>query len=89
MLAVATLWMVSLGGTHENQSLASNFQQLPPRHIALNQPMGLKKQRHLSCFLLGFVTLMANLLNNRTIHLERWISFPHTPVDAFYTCNSS
>ena len=89
VLAVATLWMVSLGGTHENQSLASNFQPLPPGHIALNQPRSHKKQRHLSCFLLGFVTLMANLLNNIPIHLERWRSFPQTPVDAFYACNSS
>lgn len=61
VLAVATLWMVLLGGTHENQSQASNFQQLPSGQMALNQPISLKKERHLSCFLLGFVTLMANL----------------------------
>jgi len=89
VLAVATLWMVILGGTQEGRSLASNFPQLPPEHIALNEPQGLKKERHLSGFLLGFVTLMANLLNNIPIHLERWSSFPHTPVDAFYACNSS
>lgn len=89
VLAVATLWMVMLGGTTENQSLASTLPQLPPGHIALNQSTCLKKGRHLSCFVLGFVTLMANLLNNIPIHLERWSSFPHTPVDAFYACNSS
>ncbi|MBE9188743.1 transposase [Microcoleus sp. LEGE 07076] len=81
--------MVFLGGANENQSLASNFQQLPPGHIVLNQPSSLKKGRHLSCFLQGFMTLMANLLNNIPIHLERWSSFPETPVDAFYACNSS
>ncbi|MEG4961796.1 MULTISPECIES: hypothetical protein [unclassified Microcoleus] len=78
VLAVSTLWMVILGGTQEGRSLTSNFQQLPPGHIALNQPRSLKKQRHLSCFILGFVTLMANLLNNIPIHLERWRSFPQT-----------
>jgi hypothetical protein len=51
VLAVATLWMVILGGTHENQSSTSNLEQLPPGHMALNQPMGFKKERHLSCFL--------------------------------------
>ncbi|HSF73962.1 MAG TPA: hypothetical protein VLA84_09200 [Microcoleus sp.] len=89
VLAVATLWMVILGGTQEGRSVASNLPQLPPEHIALNEPIALKKERHLSCFLLGFVTLMADLLNNIPIHLERWSSFPHTPVDSFYACNSS
>ena len=89
VLAVATLWMVILGGTQEGRSLAENLPQLPPEHIALNEPQGLKKERHFSCFLLGFVTLMADLLNNIPIHLERWSSFPHTPVDSFYACNSS
>ena len=89
VLAVATLWMVLLGGTHENQSLASSLPQLRPGQSALNQPLSLKKKRHLSCFVLGCVTLIANLLNNIPIRLERWNSFPHTPVDAFYACNSS
>ena len=65
------------------------FSTTSPGHIACYQPGSFKKGRTLSCFLLAFVTLMANLLNNRTIHLERWRAFLQTPVDAFYPCNSS
>ncbi len=89
VLAVATLWMVILGGTTETQSLTSNFPKMPPEKIAVHESSGIKKERHLSCFVLGFVTLMADLLNNIPIHLERWSSFPHTRVDSFYACNSS
>ncbi len=83
------IWMVSLGGTTETQSLTSNFPKMPPEKIAVHESSGIKKERHLSCFVLGFVTLMADLLNNIPIHLERWSSFPHTRVDSFYACNSS
>ncbi|MEG4577243.1 hypothetical protein QUA56_31915 [Microcoleus sp. N3A4] len=81
--------MVILGGAAEHPSPTSNLEQLPPGHIANSQPMTMKKQRRLSCFVLGLLTLMADLLKNRTIHLERWSSFPDTPVDEFYACNSS
>ncbi|MEC4895576.1 MAG: hypothetical protein SAL07_20645 [Oscillatoria sp. PMC 1051.18] len=45
--------------------------------------------RHLSCFVLGLLTLVANLLNHLPIHLSRWSSFPSTPVDDFFGFNSS
>jgi hypothetical protein len=43
VLAVATLWMVILGGTHENQSSTSNLEQLPPGHMALNHRWASKR----------------------------------------------
>lgn len=81
-LAVATLWMVMLGGEAENQLLGS-------QHTCFSQPLHPQPLRQLSCFLLGLLTLTANLLNNIPIRLHRWSSFPPTPVDDFYSPNSS
>ncbi len=81
-IAVATLWMVMLGGDAENQLLSS-------QHIPCSQPLHQQPLRQVSCFLQGLLTLIANLLNNIPIRLHRWSSFPPTPVDAFYYPNSS
>ena len=78
-LAVATLWMVIKGGEAENQSFSPGFEL----------PLNLNPPRHLSCFLLGLLTLLADLLNHLPIHLPRWSSFPSTPVDYFFCFNSS
>ncbi|MFS0520197.1 endonuclease, partial [Nostoc sp. UIC 10607] len=75
-IAVSTLWMVMLGGDAENQSLTPNLEQLPPQHIAFSKPLNRKPLRQISCFLLGLLTLSANLLNNIPIYLHRWSSFP-------------
>lgn len=81
-IAVATLWMVMLGGDAENQLLSS-------QHIPCSQPLHPPPLRQVSCFLQGLLTLIANLVNDIPIRLHRWSSFPSTPVDAFYYPNSS
>lgn len=88
-MAVSTLWMVMLGGEAENQSSPPNLETLPSRHLVFSQPLNLRPQRHISCFLQGLLTLIANLLNHLPIQLHRWSSFPSTPVDDFYCFNSS
>lgn len=88
-IAVSTLWMVILGGEVENQSSPANLEALPSRHIVFSQPFNLHPQRHISCFLQGLLTLIANLLNHLPIQLHCWSSFPSTPVDDFYCFNSS
>jgi hypothetical protein len=88
-IAVSTLWMVMLGGDRENQSPRSNFEQLPPKHVAFSKPLNSKPLRQVSCFLLGLLSLIADLLNDIPIHLHRWSSFPNTPVNQFYYPNSS
>lgn len=88
-IAVSTLWMVMLGGEAENQSPPPNLETLPSRHIVFSQPQNVHPQRHISCFLQGLLTLVANLLNHLPIELHRWSSFPSTPVDDFYCFNSS
>ena len=88
-IAVSTLWMVMLGGEAENQFSVPSLELLPSTHRVFSLPVGLNPQRHISCFLLGLLTLMADLLNHLPIHLHRWSSFPPTPVDHFYSFNSS
>ena len=88
-MAVATLWMVMPGGEAENQSPEANLEKLPPQHTVFSKTLLLKPLRQLSCFLLGSITLVADLLKGLSIHLHRWSSFPPTPVDAFYYSPSS
>ncbi len=88
-IAVATLWMVILGGDADNSSPPLPLEQLPSQHRSFSSPLPRNPLRQLSCFLQGLLTLTANLLNNIPIHLHRWSSFPPTPVDTFYCPNSS
>lgn len=88
-MAVATLWMVILGGEADNLSFTPNSEPLLPQHRAFSAPVHSKPLRQISGFLLGFLTLMADLLNGLSIHLPRWSFFPPTPVDEFYYSNSS
>lgn len=88
-MAVSTLWMVMCGGEAENQSLPPSLEPLTSGHQVFSLPVKLNRPRRLSCFLLGWLTLIANLLNHLPIHLRRWSSFPPTPVDEFYSFNSS
>lgn len=83
-MAVATLWMVFLGGSTESAV---------PSHDEFNatvpscSPSQLRRQ--LSCFLRGLLTLISDLLRELPIHLSSWTYFPSTPVPAFYVPNSS
>ena len=88
-IAVATLWMVMLGGEAENQSSPPSLEQLPARHVVFSQPLNLHPTRQISCFLLGLLTLIADLLNHLPLRLPSWSAFPHTPVDDFFCFNSS
>jgi hypothetical protein len=81
--------MVMLGGEVENQFSVPTLEQLPSTHRVFSLPVCFNPQRHISCFLLGLLTLMADLLNHHPIHLHRWSFFPPTPVDNFYSFNSS
>lgn len=88
-LAVSSLWMVVLGGETENQVPTTDLKQLPHNHVVFAKTLNPNPLRKLSCFLLGLLSLTADLLNNIPIHLHRWTSFPNTTVDAFYSLNSS
>lgn len=83
-MAVATLWMVFLGGSDESAGAESSECTQPhTQNFAASIP------RQLSCFGRGLLTLICDLLRGLPIHLQSWTTFPSTPVPAFYAPNSS
>ena len=74
VIAVATLWLVSVGAQHESNLPASGFDQLPPTHIARRRGRAVKpskasKPRLLSCFRRGMVVILATLLKGEALPL--------------------
>ncbi|WP_253860510.1 MULTISPECIES: transposase [Microcystis] len=61
----------------------------PPQHTVFRKTLHLKPLGQISGFLLGSITLIADLLKGLSIHLHRWSSFPPTLVNAFYHSRSS
>ena len=70
-MAVATLWMVTVGGGADSQPPESLFEQLPQGHIAKQRSRRSDRGRQLSCFLQGLLNVVANLLNGQPIVLGR------------------
>jgi hypothetical protein len=62
ILAVATLWMVSVGGEAEMNLPASNLDELPSTHVARQRPHRRSRPRWLSCFRRGRLTILAALI---------------------------
>jgi hypothetical protein len=58
VLAVATLWAVSVGGAAEVSLPASSLQDLPPSHVARRRASGRPAPRLLSCFRRGVLVLV-------------------------------
>jgi hypothetical protein len=82
-IAVATLWMVFLGGSSESSSLGrDDFNSTVSSSVS-------QMSRQLSCFLRGFLTLISDLLRDLPLQISSWTTFPPTPVDSFYALNSS
>jgi hypothetical protein len=63
-LAVATLWVVSVGGEADDHLPACSLQNLPPNHIARRLSKGSQKHRFLSCFRQGIQVILASLINH-------------------------
>ncbi|MEG3923204.1 transposase [Microcoleus sp. POL10_C6] len=70
-MAVATLWMVTVGGGADSAPPESLFEQLPQGHIAKQRSRRSDRGRQLSCFLQGLLNVVANLLNGQPIVLGR------------------
>jgi hypothetical protein len=83
-IAVATLWMVFLGGSAESDPL-----ELTHFNSTVDVESVPQIPRQLSCFLRGLLTLLSDLLRDLPLHLCSWTTFPSTPVDSFYALNSS
>jgi hypothetical protein len=72
VLAVATLWMVSVGGEAEMSLPASNLEELPLTHVARKRPGHSPGARWLSCFRRGRLVILAALITGQPLPRGRF-----------------
>ena len=75
-LAVATLWVVSVGGEADAHLPASNLDRLPPTHVARRTKSRSFQPRLLSCFTRGIIIILAALISQRPAPLGTLIPEP-------------
>jgi hypothetical protein len=67
VMAVATLWAVSVGGQADANLPASSLDALPPTHIAHTTHAQSPQSRRLSCFKRGLITILVALIKGQPI----------------------
>lgn len=90
-LALATLWVVSVGGQADGTLSASSFEQLPDTHVARRHSPNSEPPRLLSCFRRGFLVILSALLNHLPLPMgsffpDSWpssIDFPSSYLPVF------
>lgn len=77
-MAVATLWVVSVGSEAENALPASSLEQLPPLHVARRVVHSRTKGRArlFSCFARGLIKILLTLLSGYALPLGRFVPQP-------------
>jgi hypothetical protein len=75
-LAVATFWVVSVGGEADANLPASSLQLLPPTHIARSTQSLASQPRRLSCFSRGLILILVALIAQRPIPFGVFIPEP-------------
>jgi hypothetical protein len=75
-LAVATLWVVSAGGTADAHLPASRLELLPASHIARRTKSRSGQPRVLSCFSRGLTVILAALLSHRPVPFGPFVPEP-------------
>lgn len=77
-IAVATLWVVSVGGEAEDNLPASSFDELPPMHVARRNCRSTNRSqpRLLSCFRRGLIVIRVTLMTGQPLPLGRFIPEP-------------
>ena len=75
-IAVATLWVVSVGGEADANLPVSSLQALPQTHVARRTATGRSRPRMLSCFARGIVTIIATLIRGDGLVLGRFVPEP-------------
>jgi hypothetical protein len=76
-LAVATLWVVRVGGEADANLPVSSLDALPPTHIARRRYQPHTRLRLVSCFKLGILVILTALIASHTLplgtfHPEPW-----------------
>lgn len=83
-MAVATLWVVSVGGEADARLPASNLEALPPKHVARRQARSQMPARQMSCFRRGLLLITARLVQGCTLPLGQFLpeSWPNEQAAA-------
>jgi Transposase DDE domain len=89
VMAVATLWVISVGGEIDATLPVSSFDALPPTHIARRLSKQRARQRRISCFARGILTICAALLAGDPLPMGRLVAFlwPTSPPEASEQAN--
>src|SRR5256885_10521077 len=74
--AVATLWVVSVGGQADANLPVSSLQALPETHVARRKATGRSRPRMLSCFARGILSIVAALIRGDGLLLGRFVPEP-------------
>jgi Transposase DDE domain len=75
-MAVATLWVVSVGGEADATLPVSSLEDLPELHVARRRATGRTRPRLLSCFRRGVLTILTALLQGQPLPLGRFLPEP-------------
>ena len=75
-IAVATLWVVSVGGEADANLPVSSLEALPETHIARRSASGHSHPRMLSCFARGIITIIGMLIRGDGLMLGRFLPEP-------------
>lgn len=75
-IAVATLWVVSVGGEADAALPASSLEELPLLHVARRRARRAARPRLLRCFRRGVLTILAALLQGDPLPLGRFLPEP-------------
>jgi hypothetical protein len=83
VMAVATLWVISVGGEIDASLPESSFATLPPTHIARRLSKQRAQQRRISCFARGILTICAALVVGDALPMGHLLAFswPSSPPE--------
>lgn len=76
VLAVATLWVVSVGSAAEDTLPRSHLEALPATHVARRHASGRTPPRQLSCFRRGMTVIVQALLRGQALPLGSFSPAP-------------
>lgn len=75
-LAVATLWVLNIGGLADANLPVANLDLLPHTHIARRSLSRPSQTRHLSCFTRGLIAILTALIHQHPIPLSTFLPEP-------------
>ena len=83
-IAVATLWVLSVGGEADAHLPASSFDALPANHIARRTRSRIVPVRLVSCFRRGLSTILTALIAHKPLPFGRFFPEPWPSLEKTY-----